>query len=78
MRYEGDVGCASSPPTFLKRFRVLIPNQDKKNNFIKISGDTSHFSPDPKSGDFRLQNAGKSQKQIVKGEIKSPFLGSVD
>ena len=29
-RYEGDVGCASLHPTFLKCFRVLTPNQDKK------------------------------------------------
>ena len=28
-----------APPTFLKPFRVLTQNQDKKNNFIKISGD---------------------------------------
>ena len=30
---------------FLKPFRVLTQNQDKKNNFIKISGDAGHFSP---------------------------------
>ena len=42
-RYEGDIGGASSLQTFLKPFRVLVPNRDTKG-FVKNEDAASHFS----------------------------------